>query len=284
MSGAGIALMVAAVTCFAGLDATAKWVGQGVPPVQVVGLRYASAFVFIVLVCRPWERLRSVRSRNLPVQVWRGLTLVGATVCSFTSLHYLPLGQVTAIQFVAPLVIVVLSGPVLGEWPGRHRAGAVVVGFIGVVLVTRPAGAVHWAVGVAGLTAVANAAYALLTRRLAGRDRPQTTLFWSGLVGAVATAPVMVGVWAPVPWAVWGAVVGMGVLAALGHYLLILANERAGASVLAPFTYAQLVSAVGLGWVVFGDAPDVWVVVGGAVVAGSGLYVLYRERVRRGVG
>ena len=76
----------------------------------------------------------------------------------------------------------------------------------------------------------------------------------------------------------------MGVLAALGHYLLILANERAGASVLAPFTYAQLVSAVGLGWVVFGDAPDVWVVVGGAVVAGSGLYVLYRERVRRGVG
>ncbi len=276
--------MVAAVTCFAGLDTTAKWTSQMLPPLQVVGLRYLSAFVFIVLLCRPWRRPGTFRSRNPRVQVARALSLVVATMCAFTALHYLPLGQVTAIQFAAPLVIAALAGPVLGEWPGPHRIAAVVVGFVGVVVVTRPGLHMHWAVWVAVLCALMGAVYALTTRRLAGRDRPLVTLFWSGLVGAVAVLPAMVAVWVPMPAAAWAATGLMGVLATLSHYLLILANERTAASTLAPFTYTQLVGATLLGWLVFGDLPDGWTVLGGGIVAASGLYILFRERVRRRAG
>lgn len=276
----GILLMIAAVTCFAGLDASAKWTSQYLPPLQTVAVRYLSGFVFITLLCRPWSRVRVMRSNNRRLQVLRALSLVMATVCAFTALHYLPLSQVTAIQFAAPLVIAVLAGPVLGEWPGPHRIAAVIVGFVGVVVVLRPGLDMHWAVFLAMLTAFTNAAYALVTRRLAGRDRPLTTLFWSGFVGAAAVLPVLPFVWVWPPAAVWAVLVLMGVLATLGHYLLILANDWASASTLAPFNYTQLVGATALGWLVFGEHPDGWTIAGGAIVALSGLYMLWRERVR----
>ncbi len=125
------------------------------------------------------------------------------------------------------MLVAVLAGPLLGEWPGRHRYGAIGAGFVGVLIVTRPGLGAHWAVLVAVLTAVANALYAITTRRLAGRDKPRTTLFYSGLIGAVVVLPVLPAVWAAPPGRVWAAVVGMGVLATLGHYLMIQANERA---------------------------------------------------------
>ena len=194
------------------------------------------------------------------------------------SLHYLPLAQVAAIQFAAPLLIAACAGPVLGERLGLNRAAAVVAGFAGVIVVTRPGFGMHWAVLVAVATAAWSAVYALLTRHMAGRDRPRTTLLWSGLVGAAAVLPMLAAVWVPPPPRVWAAVVLMGVLATLGHYLLIEANERAPASVLAPFSYTQIVAAVALGWLVFGDVPDGWTFAGGAIVVGSGLYLLVSER------
>ena len=270
--------MVGAVTCFTALDTTAKWTSQTLPPLQTVALRYVASFVFIVLVCRPWRRLGVLRSNARGLQVARAVSLVCATVCAFTALHYLPLGQVTAIAFASPLVVAALAGPLLGEWPGPRRWAAVLVGFVGVLIVTRPGATAHWAVGVAMLSAVANSAYALLTRRLAGRDQPLTTLFWSGWVGAVLVAPVPAVAWVPPPGSVWAALVLMGVLATTGHLLLILANERATASTLAPFTYSQMVTATLLGFLVFGDVPDGWTVVGGAIVGASGLAMLFIER------
>jgi len=275
---AGVLLMIAAVTCFTGLDATAKWCGQFIPPLETVGLRYVSALVFISGLVRPWSNLSVLRTVSPRLQVLRAMTLVAATVCSFTALHYLPLGQVTAISFAAPLMVAVMAGPLLGEWPGRHRYAAIITGFCGVLVVTRPGGDMHWAVLVALATAVANAAYALITRMLAGRDRPRTTLFYSGLVGALVVIPVLPVVWAMPPGRVWAAVVGMGVLATLGHYLLIQANERAAASVLAPFSYTQLVGATLLGWVVFGDVPDRFTLLGGLVIGLSGITMLLQDR------
>jgi drug/metabolite transporter (DMT)-like permease len=175
-------------------------------------------------------------------------------------------------------MVAVMAGPLLGEWPGRHRYAAIITGFCGVLVVTRPGGDMHWAVLVALATAVANAAYALITRMLAGRDRPRTTLFYSGLVGALVVIPVLPVVWAMPPGRVWAAVVGMGVLATLGHYLLIQANERTAASVLAPFSYTQLVGATLLGWVVFGDVPDRFTLLGGLVIGLSGITMLLQER------
>ncbi len=281
---AGVLLMVAAVTCFTCLDATAKWTSQTLPPIAVVAVRYLSAIVFITALCRPWRNPGLLRTRSPRLQVVRGLSLVLSTVCSFTSLHYLPLGQTTAITFAAPLIVAALAGPLLGEWPGPHRVGAIIAGFLGVLVVVRPGASMHPAVFVALVTALSNAGYALLTRRLAGRDRPQTTLFYSGVVGAVVVAPVLPFVWELPPAmeeVVWLAMLAMGALATLGHYLMILSYERAQASMLAPFTYAQLVGATIIGWAVFGDVPDRWTLIGGAIVGGSGLYLLWRERVRR---
>jgi drug/metabolite transporter (DMT)-like permease len=279
---AGVLLMVAAVTCFTGLDATAKWTSQTLPPIATVAVRYLSAMVFISALCRPWRNPGLLRTRSLRLQVWRALALVLSTVCSFTSLHYLPLGQATAISFAAPMVVAVLAGPVLGEWPGPHRIGAIIAGFLGVLVVVRPGGSMHPAVFVALGTALSNAGYGLLTRQLAGRDRSQTTLFYSGLIGAVVVLPVLPFVWETPQGVVWIAMTVMGALAALGHYLMILAYERAQASMLAPFSYTQLVGATVIGWGGFGDAPDRWTLVGGAIVGGSGLYLLWREqRARR---
>jgi drug/metabolite transporter (DMT)-like permease len=277
----GILFMVAAVTCFTGLDATAKWTSQTLPPIATVAVRYLSAMVFISALCRPWSRPGVLRTRAPVLQVGWAFSLVGATVCSFTALHYLPLGQVTAIQFAAPLMVAMLAGPVLGEWPGAHRIGAIIVGFVGVLVVTRPGVDVHPAVFVAMLTAVMNAIYALTTRQLAGRDRPLTTLFYSGLVGAVVGRPVLPFVWLMPPGVVWIAMAAMGALATLGHYLMIQAFERAPASTLAPFSYTQMVWATLVGWLAFGDAPDRWTLLGGAIVGASGLYLLWRERVQR---
>lgn len=279
--GTGILLMIAAVTCFSALDATAKWASQSIPPLQTAGLRYLSGFVFIAALVRPWSRVGVWRPSSLKLQCARGLALVASTIFAFTALHYLPLGQATAITFASPLLVVLLAGPVLGEWPGPHRVGAALVGFVGVVVAIRPGLHMHPAVFIALLTACANACYALITRRLAGRDRPKTTLFWSGLVGAAATAPVLPLVWTGTSAIVWLAIGLMGLLATGGHYLLILANERAPASVLAPFTYTQLAGATCFGFLVFGTVPDGTTLLGAAIIAGSGIALLRAERRRK---
>ncbi len=283
----GILLLLGAVSCFACLDASAKWINLSGDPVQTAAIRYAVSFLFVAAVCGPWAPAGSARrvgaSRSPALQVGRGLLVVAATLTSFFALRRLPLTQATAITFAAPLITALLAGPVLGEWPGRHRLAAVAVGFAGVLLITRPwSGALDAAMLLAGLTALFNSGYAMATRLLAPRDPPLTTLFWTGAVGAAVTLPALPLVWrAPSDARVWVALLGLGLFGALGHWLMILAHRRAPASTLAPFFYAQLVGAVVLGRLVFGTLPDRWTLAGAAVVTGSGLYLLHRERIRR---
>ena len=282
----GILLLLGAVTCFAGLDATAKWINRSADPVQTAALRTIVSFLVVAAVCRPWRsggRGREIVATARPsVQVARGLCIVAATLCSFFALRHLPLSQATAITFAAPLITALLSGPLLGEWPGPHRLAAAGVGFLGVLVVTRPwsGGLLDPAMGLALATALFNSLYALATRVAARRDPPLTTLLWSGAVGSAVLLPPLLHVWSPPgSAAVWAALVGLGILGAVGHWLLILAHARAPASTLAPFFYAQLLGAVVLGWLVFGQWPDVGTLAGGAIVVASGLYLLRRERV-----
>lgn len=283
---AGIALLLGAVGCFACLDASAKWVNLTGNPVQTAALRYLVSFAIVGAVCGPWMPAGTVRhvaaSRSPVVQIARGLFVVAATLTSFFALRRLPLTQATAITFAAPLVTALLAGPVLGEWPGRHRLAAVGVGFAGVLVITRPwSGRLEPAMLLAALTAVFNSLYALATRLLAPRDPPHTTLFYTSIVGALATLPTLPFVWRPpAAPAVWLVLLGLGCFGALGHWLMILAHQRAPASTLAPFFYAQLLGAVALGWLVFGNLPDLWTAAGGTIVTGSGLYLLRRERAR----
>jgi len=174
--------------------------------------------------------------------------------------------------------VAAIAGPLLGEWIGWRGALAVLAGFGGVLVITRPVVGVQLASLLALGTAAANALYIVATRFLAGRDSSRTTLFYTGLVGAAAALPFT---WQPPGTALgWAVTVAMAVLASLGHWLLILAHRRAPASLLAPFSYAQLLWAAVLGGVVFGEVPDRWTLAGGAVVIVAGLCLLSLQRRR----
>ena len=272
--------MLGAGACFAALDTSGKWLNQAANPVGTAAVRYVASFLLVSAFIHPWSRGGLPRSARPGLQVLRALFLVAATLCSFTAYRSLPLTQATAITFAAPLILAVLAGPLLGEWVGRRGALAVVAGFGGVLVITRPFGAgFHPAMLLALGTAFANAGYIVTTRFLAGRDSSRTTLFYTGLVGTVAAVPALPFTWVPPGSALgWAATLALGVFGAAGHWLLILAHRRAPASVLAPFGYGQLLWAAALGGLVFGEAPDRWTLAGGAVVIGAGLYLLWAGR------
>jgi drug/metabolite transporter (DMT)-like permease len=176
--------------------------------------------------------------------------------------------------------VAVLCGPLLGEWVGWRRWTAIAVGFFGVLLVTRPGfGGIHPAALLSLGSAICYAIYVISTRVLARTDSNETTLFYSNLVGAVAMLPVIPFVWtAPENALIVALMVLIGALGSAGHYLLIVGHRLAPASVLAPFIYTQLVWTTTLGFLVFGDVPHRWTIVGGLIVVSSGLYLLNRER------
>ena len=276
----GIALMLGAVACFACLDASAKWINRTTDPLQTAAVRYLGSFVLVSLFFNPWSRAGILRTASLRLQAGRALCLVFATICAFTALKYLRLTEVTSITFASPLVVALLASPILGERIGAHRLAAVLAGFAGVLVVTRPGvGGLHIAALFAVGAACGNALYSITTRLVAGRDSSETTLFYTGLVGSLVFLPITPLVWswpeAPLTWLLLGA---LGTFGALGHWLLILAHRRAPASALAPFFYAQLLWATLLGFLVFGETPDRWTLIGGAIVMASGLYLVLRER------
>jgi drug/metabolite transporter (DMT)-like permease len=279
----GIAFLLGAVVCFACLDGLGKWINRTNDPMLTAALRYFSSFVLGSLFLNPLSRPAILRTRAPWLQIARALFLVAATITSFFAVHRLELTQATAITFVSPLIVAVIAGPLLGEWIGVRRAIAVVIGFGGVLVITRPgSGGFQPAMLLAGMTAIVNAMYSVTTRMLAGRDTSETTMFYMGLVGCVVFVPVVPFIWvAPASLAMWGMMIGLGAFGALGHWLLILAHKHAPASLLAPFFYVQLLVASFVGFLAFGEVPDRWTILGGAIVMSSGMYLLYRERVRR---
>jgi drug/metabolite transporter (DMT)-like permease len=277
-----IGLMCTAVICFALLDTSAKWLGTGMNPLQVVFARYAGSMILVLALFNPWSRPGVLRTKRPWLQWGRSLLLLGSTVLNFIALQYLQLAETISIMFATPLIVALVSGPLLGEWPGPRRLAAIGVGFLGVLVVTRPGfGGMHPAAFLSVIGCFCYAFYSLATRVLAAHDSSETTLIYSGAVGTLAMAPFLPWVWTtpqtPLPWLLMGVTGAMG---GIGHWLLILAHRLAPATVLAPFIYSQLIWMVLLGWLVFGQLPDRWTFIGGAVVVASGLYLLYRERVR----
>jgi drug/metabolite transporter (DMT)-like permease len=278
----GIGLMCGAVLSFACLDVTAKYLNGYMDTLQVVWARYTGAFVLALFIFNPVSRPGLMRTRRPVLQLVRSAMLLGSTIANFLAFRYLQLDQALAILFSTPFMVAILAGPLLGEWIGWRRWVAILVGFAGVLLVTRPGvGDVHWAALYSVTSAVFYAFYIVATRVLSRSDSTDTTLFYSNLVGAVAMLPVMPFVWTTPddPFIIF-LMVAFGAFGSFGHYLLIIAHRLAPASVLAPFMYSQLVWATGFGYVVFGDVPNRWTVAGAAVLVASGLYLLHRERVR----
>ena len=278
----GIGLMCAALATFSVLDASAKWASQFMHPMQAVWSRYIVSVIIVTALISPWTRRAAYTTRAPRLQAARSLTLLMSTALNFIALQYLQLAEAISIIFATPLVIASLSGPFLGEWPGPRRMLAIGVGFLGVLVVMRPgAGALHPAAFLCVIGVFCYAFYNLLTRKLASLDSSETTMVFSGAAGVVLVTPLMPFLWITPPgWQVWGAMLLMGACGAFGHWLIIGAHRRAPASVLAPFIYTQLVWMLVLGWLVFDQWPDGWTLAGGMIVVSSGLYLLYRERVR----
>jgi drug/metabolite transporter (DMT)-like permease len=214
------------------------------------------------------------------MQLCRSALLLISTAFNFFALRYLQLDEALAILFSTPFLVALLCGPLLGEWVGWRRWTAISVGFFGVLLVARPGfGGLHPAALLSFGSAVCYALYVIATRVLSRSDSSETTLFYSNLVGAIAMLPVIPFVWTtPDSVFVVALMVLIGALGSGGHYLLIRGHRLAPASTLAPFIYTQLVWTTTLGFLVFGNVPQRWTIVGGLIVVASGLYLLNRER------
>ena len=273
-------LFVLAGLCLASLDATAKFLVRDHPVLLVVWARYAGQMAMVTPYA--WHRAGPGfwRTKRLSAQLVRSLYLVIATGGFFTGLRYLPLAEASAITFMAPLFVVALALPVLGERPTRPRIVASLAGFAGILLLIRPgAPALHPAAVLLVGAALANALYQLATRKLRD-ENPQTMLFYSALVGTVLlTAAVPFALEAsPITWRDGGLLLLTGLLAGVGHGLFIAAFARAPAALLAPFTYLQIAWAVLYGILVFGQHPDGWSAVGIGIVVSSGVLLALWER------
>jgi len=280
----GIALMCGAVACFACLDSSAKFLSRDMSVIQVVWARYAGAFVLAFVLSNPFNHPGLVESRRPFLQIGRSLALLVSSFLNFLALRYLQLDQALAITFSAPFLVALLAGPVLDEWVGLRRWVAIGVGFLGVLVVTRPGfGSIHPAALLSLAAAFTLAFYNVATRLLARSDSSGTTLFYSNFVGFIATTPLLPLVWTPPRGAVDVLLmIAVGAFGAFGHYLLIVAHRLAPASLLSPFMYTQLLWAGTLGYLMFDDVPSRWTLAGAGIVVGSGLYLLHRERIRSG--
>lgn len=276
----GIALMCGAVALFACLDTTAKYLNTQMDSLQIAWARYTSAFVLTLIVSNPLTHPGLLRTRSPKLQITRSLLLVGSTALNFLGLRWLQLDEALSIIFTFPLLVAIISGPMLGEWIGWRRWTAIGFGFVGVLLITRPGlGGMHPAALFTFGATICYGFYAVITRIVSRVDSNQTSLFYANFIGALVMLPVIPVVWQPpVDWVVALLMVMIGVLGSTGHYFLIAGHKLAPASVLSPFVYTQLIWVIIFGYLVFGQVPNSWTIAGAAIVIASGLYLLYRER------
>lgn len=281
-----IGFMALAVLMFSGLDSAAKYLAaqSNLPIAQIVWMRFAGQFIGMAILLGPWRVPNLIKTCKPWVQIARSVLMAATTACNFLALEHLRLDQTVTVAFLAPLVVAALAGPMLGEWPGWRRLLAILVGFTGILIAVRPGMAgVHPAIGYALASMVFYAVFMLLTRYLSAYDPPLTTLFYSILAGTVGVAPLALADWVwPASVFEWVLLAALGSLGGVGHYFFIQAYARAPASVVSPFLYLQLLMMIGLGWIIFGDAPDAWTLAGAGVIVASGVYLFHRERVTAG--
>jgi drug/metabolite transporter (DMT)-like permease len=271
----GMLMIMSAVALFAVMDSLSKYLTRFYPVNNVVWARYLSHTLVVILFLGPRLGLDLVRTRRPGAQILRGLLLASASLCFVGALKYLPIAESSAISFLAPLLVTVAAVLLLKEKVELARWVAVVCGFIGVLIIIRPgSGIFTWASLLPLATALLFASYQILTRRLAGLERPYTSIFYSGLVGSLLLAIPLPYTWTTPHNAVHITLfAAIGVIGVLGHLMLIKAYEYAPASRLAPFSYTQLVWVTIIGYLAFDDFPDFWSLVGIAVLMVSGIYI-----------
>lgn len=276
----GIALVVAAVGCFATMEAVAKWLTGTYPVQMVLWCRYFFHVALMALVLWPRIGTRLIRTRQPRQQALRGFILGLSSVLFFNGLARLPLADASAISSVTPILVTLAGVYWLGERAPRGTFWALAASFVGVLLIVRPGTAVFsWAALLPLGSALCYCAYQIMTRRLAGVDDPMATLF----LGAVM-ATILMTVFVPLHW-MWPQswfdavlMVTIGGIGAFGHLMLVKAFENAPVTLLAPFTYVHLVGSLVLGWLVFGNFPDAIALSGMLLIVSTGVAMALRQR------
>ena len=277
--GRGIALILATTVCFATLDTLSKLINQHLPINEIIWGRYAFHGLALTLLMGPRMKLDLIRTAHPWTQILRSLILLASSGLFTASLLFLPLAEAAALSFVAPLVLTVLSVPLLGERVRTSQWVAVAAGFAGVLVIIRPGGQLFSPATLLPLgCAVTYALFQIITRKYAGRDSAYTTHFWTALVCTVCMSFTLPFLWKTPEWWGWLALLAMGLVGGIGHYLLIRAYENAPPATLAPFSYVQLVWAGLISWLVFNHVPDSGSMLGMAIIVGSGLFAIWMQR------
>jgi drug/metabolite transporter (DMT)-like permease len=274
----GIALMIAGVFLFGVMEAMVKTLAQDYEIIQIVWARFLFHFlIFLALFSR--SGLIGIGATRRPgLQITRSFLLLTATTFFFFALLYLPLADATSIGFVSPLLVTALAIPFLGEKVGARRWAAIMVGFVGVLIIIRPGmGVMHWAAVLPLGMALCFSCYQILTRIAARSEDARTTQMWSPALGTLVMSAIVPFFWTTPDITGWTLMILIGFAGGMGHYLLIKGYEIAPASTLSPFVYTQLLWMVIFGYVLFGDFPDAFTIAGGCIVIGSGLYIFHRE-------
>jgi len=277
---AGVLIFTVGLSCIALADAMAKVLGQSMHSVQVVWLYLLFVFVNLSLYLAVTRKnVRQLAKTKRPgLQVIRGLCILGSLTFIFGALQFLPLAEATVINFTGPLFMVALAGPILGEKVGWRRWAAVVVGLVGAIIVVRPGSDVfQWAALMPIGSALFFALFQLITRKLAGHDSALTTLLYTQVVAGVGSLLAAPFFWSPLEFADIAFAFVAGSVGLLAHLCMFNAFRLADASLLAPINYTRIVASVLLGYFMFSDLPDTYTIIGGAVIVGSGLFVIYRE-------
>lgn len=278
----GIALILLSTVFLGTSDVTAKYLSSTLPSIEIAWIRFLVFALIMTPAMLPGTPLFALRSSRPGLHVLRGAALLGSSLIFITGLGFLPIAEASATSFVSPLFVTALSIAFLGEKVGMRRWIATAVGLAGVFIILRPGtSAFHPAAIFPIVSAFAWAGTLILTRMMSGSERPITVMTYSSIVGVAIVSALVPFVWVTPTWhdIMFGILIG--VASTVGQWIVVLAFRYGDASVLAPFSYTQLLWVSILGFLIFGEVPDRWTILGAGFIVASGLYTAHRERVRR---
>ena len=260
------------------MDGFAKYLSDDLPILQITWARYFFTVVFTLPVMLFFFKKQLVWSDKPKLQILRGLILLSANICFFYAISIISLAKALTLAFVAPLIVTAFSPVMLGEKVGFRRWTAVVVGFIGSLVVIRPGFVELNFASLAALgTGILYGFYLIITRKLSTSDNPLLTLLMTGMVGAILVSAIIPFYWVKPTLNQWSLMAGIGVFACVGHLFLILSLKYADASKLAPLGYTEIIPNVLIGYYFFSELPDNWTYVGLFIIILSGLYISRRQ-------
>ena len=266
------------------MDGFAKYLSAELPVLQITWARYFFTVVFIFPLMLFFFKKYLVWTDKPKLQLIRGLILLTANISFFYSISVISLPEALTLAFVAPLVVTAFSPFFLGESVGYRRWAAVIIGFIGSLVVIRPG---FLEINLASLAALGTGImygfYLIITRKLSTSDNPLLTLLLTGVVGAIIATTFMPFVWVSPTFNQWSIMAAIGLFACIGHLFIILSLKYADASKLAPFSYFEIVTNIIIAYYFFGDFPDSWTFLGLFIIIFSGIYISRRENIVKNI-